>query len=421
MHNDMPERRVEPGYQTILFSDRVRRLCAHPRMATPVLRPASRVEALAALKVARTRLDGLAGDAVVERMLSHNPDIFQLIEGEGIEPGKTAFLAYLPLTAQGARALVKGDFQGGRPDLSFVCAPGIVPAAIYIWLIFTPSVIGPSLRALEPLLARLSPGGCPLFTRAVTGQTRKLFPAMGFVSAGDTYTSAPSDLLVLPPVAGLPHFDTQDNLPVVPSLTPSITVRVARTIEDMMKAFSVRAATYMAEQECPYVEEFDGNDFCATHFVGELNGEPAGCLRVRYFADFVKFERLAVRQEYRSSRLAFRLVREAIEHCRRKGYRRAYGHARQDMTRFWGIFGFRPVLDRPVFSFSDMQYVELEAAFEPANDRIAIGDDPYLLIRPEGEWDRPGPLDRSTGRHSFQRHARISANVRTVKASAASA
>ncbi len=45
-----------------------------------------------------------------------------------------------------------------------------------------------------------------------------------------------------------------------------LTVRVARTIEDFMRIVTVRGAVYMAEQECPYEEEFDGNDFSATIF-----------------------------------------------------------------------------------------------------------------------------------------------------------
>lgn len=414
MHHQKIEAGLKPGYDTMSFSCRVRQLCEQGG-AIPTIRAASTSEALDALAIARDHIGGLVEDWVVEAVMAHNPDIVQLIEGDGIPAGRTAFLAYLPLTGLGAQALVEGRFQGENPDLSLICQPNVEPEAIYVWLVFTPGAFAPAVRVLDSLLARLSPSGCPLFTRAVTDHTRKLFPRMGFLPAIDTYPSAQADLLVLPPRSGLPRFADDLIRDASPGSKPRITIRAARTIEDMMKVFSIRAATYIAEQECPYIEEFDGNDFCATHFLGELDGEPAGCLRVRYFADFVKFERLAVRHEYRSSRLAFRLVREAIEHCRRKGYRRAYGHSRQDLTRFWGIFGFRHVCDRPSFSFSDMEYVELEANFEPTNDRIGIGDDPYVLIRPEGDWDRPGPLDLSVLRRSERQSAKINANTRTVR------
>jgi predicted GNAT family N-acyltransferase len=78
-----------------------------------------------------------------------------------------------------------------------------------------------------------------------------------------------------------------------------IGIKVADCIEDMMKVFSIRAAVYIAEQECPYQEEFDGNDFSGSHLLGFVGDEPVGCLRIRYFADFAKLERLAVRKEYR--------------------------------------------------------------------------------------------------------------------------
>ena len=44
--------------------------------------------------------------------------------------------------------------------------------------------------------------------------------------------------------------------------------------------------------------------------------EMNGCLRIRYFADFAKIEQLAVRHEFRNTRLSFQIVRAGI--CRPK-------------------------------------------------------------------------------------------------------
>lgn len=395
------------GYQSMAFSERVLRLCAVRADQATSSRPATTDEALRALGHARKRLGDLVPDQVAADALVHNPEIFQLVGGDASSEADQAFVAFLPLNAEGARALVRDRFSGKCPDLSFVCKRDEVAHAIYIWLIYAPSALAPTLRALAPLLGRLAPHGCPLFTRAVTGHTARLFPAMGFVAAQASYPRAAEDLLVLPPRSGLPVLE---DVPGAAGI--AITVRIARTMEDMMKCFSVRAATYMAEQECPYDEEFDGNDFCSTHFIGEVDGEPAGCIRVRHFADFVKIERLAVRQEFRTSRLSFRLVREALGYCRRKGYRRAYGHSRSDLTRFWGMFGFRAIPERENFVFSDVEYVELEAALDATDNRIAIGQDPYILIRPEGDWDRPGPLDLSRERTTPTRQMRVRAQLR---------
>src|SRR6202040_2649664 len=54
-------------------------------------------------------------------------------------------------------------------------------------------------------------------------------------------------------------------------------------------------------QSVLFAEEFDGNDHHATHFIGFIKGEPAGCIRARFFHDFVKLERLAVLKGFRES------------------------------------------------------------------------------------------------------------------------
>ena len=50
--------------------------------------------------------------------------------------------------------------------------------------------------------------------------------------------------------------------------------------------------------------------------------------------------------------------------------------------------------------FSGHGYTELEFRLTPPADAIGIDADPMVLLRPEGEWDRPGVLERphqSTG------------------------
>ena len=163
----------------------------------------------------------------------------------------------------------------------------------------------------------------------------------------------------------------------------------------MMRVTTIRGAVYMAEQECPYDEEFDGNDFSATHLIGYAGNEPAACLRIRYFADFVKMERLAVRRECRKTRLAFKVVRAGIELCRAKGYGKIYGHSQKRLLNFWSRFGFRPFEGGREFVFSDFDYVEVSLDLAPHPKAISIGVDPYVMIRPEGRWHVPGILERS--------------------------
>ena len=110
-----------------------------------------------------------------------------------------------------------------------------------------------------------------------------------------------------------------------PSLNPdsrAITIRIARDPNDLMLVTAIRWAVYLAEQDCPLDEEFDGNDLVAAHFIGFVGKEPAGCLRVRFFGEFAKVERLAVRHQYRRSRVSFKLVHASVDYVRRKGFRK---------------------------------------------------------------------------------------------------
>jgi len=178
----------------------------------------------------------------------------------------------------------------------------------------------------------------------------------------------------------------------------AISIRVAASLSDLMQVVAIRGAVYMGEQECPYDEEFDGNDFCAMHLIGTIDGEPAACMRIRFFADFAKLERLAVRHEFRGTALVFEIARAAKEICRLKGYTRIYGHALERLIPFWKRLGARPMEPRRPVVFSDFSYTEMLIPTEPHPDALSLKSDPYVLIRPEGEWDKPGPLELSAQR-----------------------
>jgi predicted GNAT family N-acyltransferase len=177
-------------------------------------------------------------------------------------------------------------------------------------------------------------------------------------------------------------------------------VRIARTFNDLMTVTAIRSAVYLAEQDCPIEEEFDGNDFVAAHFLGYVGDEPVACLRVRFFGDFAKVERLAVRHQYRRSVVAFKLVKASVEYIKRKGFRRIYGQAQDRLVDFWAHFGAKPLPNARPITFSDFSYTEMLLEIEPGKDAITLESDPYVIIRPEGDWDTPGVLDRSKGREA---------------------
>lgn len=186
-----------------------------------------------------------------------------------------------------------------------------------------------------------------------------------------------------------------------------VRVAVATRLDELMQVVAIRAAVYMGEQNCPYEEEFDQNDFAgATHLVAYLNGEPAGVLRMRWFAGFAKAERLAVRPGNRGGIVSRALIEAGATLAARKGYREILGHIEPALLDFWKRYGaVRERPGRPPVRFSDRTYIEVIKDVTPPADAMSINSAPLVLLRPEGRWDEPGILDQSARRSAGLRRA----------------
>ncbi len=75
-----------------------------------------------------------------------------------------------------------------------------------------------------------------------------------------------------------------------------------------------------------------------------------------------------------------------------------YAHSQKRLINFWEKRGFTRVAGAREFVFSDFDYVEVKLETDEHPQRITLSDDPYVLIRPEGQWDVPGVLERSANR-----------------------
>jgi predicted GNAT family N-acyltransferase len=352
----------------------------------------------------RKDLSNVASADIVRRVVSHNPDTLWAIARrdrfDASAPSGEGLMAFLMLNRAGMFRLMEGTFDASDPDPSLLAAQSERPAGIYLWAVHARGIIAGGIPLVmekmnTPLYRHVS-----LYSRAVTPEGLRFFKGTGF-RAGATFEGKFAPQLHMVPraksssVASVsppsPIYDDYKGR----ATSRDLSVTVARSIEDIMRVMTIRSAVYMAEQECPYDEEFDGNDFSATHLIGYVGNEPAACLRIRYFADFVKMERLAVRREFRKTRLAFKVVRAGIELCRAKGYRKIYGHSQKRLLNFWSRFGFQPFEGSREFVFSDFDYIEVALDMTPHPQAIAIGVDPYIMIRPEGRWHVPGILERS--------------------------
>lgn len=186
---------------------------------------------------------------------------------------------------------------------------------------------------------------------------------------------------------------------------PAVTIKLASTSDEMLQCYMLRAAVYMGEQHCPYWEEFDGNDYSASHLILYVDGEPAACMRLRWFATFAKFERAVILKRYRSLGLFMPFVEWAKEFARKKGYPKAYLHSQHRLWQIMERGGFHKVDDR-IFHFSDHEYGAFACDLSVDPDHMpTVFTDPMVLNRPEDQLDAPGILEQSMERGASNPHA----------------
>jgi predicted GNAT family N-acyltransferase len=253
---------------------------------------------------------------------------------------------------------------------------------LYFWGLYAPDNYIKSIALVNEHIISGIYADCPKYARPKDAKAERLLKRVGWFPC-DTQESLREQGILC-------HASMRKKAPKPKRF---LSAKIANSHADLLKVFSIRAATYMAEQECPYDEEFDGNDFCSSHILGFVDGEPVACLRIRYFNAFVKLERLAVRKEYRGSGITALTIEKGLDYAKRKGFTKFYGHSRSDLIKFWARFGFHPIQNRPPLSFSNQDYVEIFYESEAHPDPISLDDGPYVIIRPEGAWERPGVLD----------------------------
>jgi len=348
---------------------------------------------------ARKAIPTLTSAEVVQRVASYNPDCFWAIAHRDKfnvnAPAGEGYVAFLPLTRQGLDQLLDGTLDRRNPPLSVISAQHEKPAGIYVWHVYAPG----KLAAGAPLvMQKMWSPQCQdvdVYSWSINSEAARFVEGMGFRLAPKLSGSTAPQFHLFRRSGPRHQEATPCAMPSRQPPGPQVSVKVARTIDDFMRAAVIRGAVFIGEQQCPYDEEFDGNDFSATHLIGYVGAEPAGCLRIRYFSDFAKLERLVVRKEFRSSGLARELVAAGVAFCRTKGYTQMCTYAQKRLVKFWGKCGFS-ISDTPrELVFSDFDYVEMVHHANRADETISFETNPYVVIRPEGNWRESGILERS--------------------------
>ena len=116
--------------------------------------------------------------------------------------------------------------------------------------------------------------------------------------------------------------------------------KIVTTLDELIKAYTVRAVVFIGEQKCPYHEEIDEHEYSCIHIIGEVDGEPIAAARIRFPGRYAKLERIAVRKEWRGQGLGHQLVDYMLAECRARGYSSFRMHAQAHLTDFYAEHGF---------------------------------------------------------------------------------
>ncbi|MCC2111058.1 MAG: hypothetical protein KDJ16_03380 [Hyphomicrobiales bacterium] len=247
-----------------------------------------------------------------------------------------------------------------------------------------------------------------LYCKAANARAERLFLSIGFTKGAMINGFWRPDLMeyTRPETqieAANDDRPTETTPPIYDSFNPEnvaggrIGIKLVHTSEELLQVMMIRGAAYLGDQGLPWAEDVDRNDYCGAHLIGYVGNEPAACLRVRFFAGFVKLERLAVMPRFRKTSIAMRIVRAGIEYSRMKGYTRFYGQTELSVFPIWRRFGFVLRPGEGINYLTERSYIEGDMVTEPANDPITPMSGGNVLVRPEGQWHREGVLENEPG------------------------
>jgi len=177
-----------------------------------------------------------------------------------------------------------------------------------------------------------------------------------------------------------------------------LSISVVKGLDDWLQAQALRAIVYVGEQDYAFAEEFDGGDLCgATHFLARSGGEPVGACRIRWFADFAKLERMAVKAAYRSRGVPRALWLHASNLAARKGYEVFLGHIERGLLQYWErVAGFVPREGRPTYRLNGREFFEAIAPIPRHPDAIRLNAPARLVLASDADLTAGAPARKAS-------------------------
>lgn len=121
--------------------------------------------------------------------------------------------------------------------------------------------------------------------------------------------------------------------------------RVVTSQDDLKKVFEIRTLVFCEEQAVPYEIEIDEYEDTSIHILGEFEGEPVACGRLRFIEDYAKLERLAILKAYRGKGYGSLLLEFLLSVAREKGFNVFKLHAQISSEQFYIKHDFKSVGD----------------------------------------------------------------------------
>lgn len=157
--------------------------------------------------------------------------------------------------------------------------------------------------------------------------------------------------------------------------------------EEFQEMREIRTKVFVEEHKIPAEKEFDGNDYRSAHVLLKVKGKAVGTMRIRFFSDFVKFERMAVLPEYRKGDAADKIMNKGFQFVAKKGYQKVYGVCKKELLGRWKKCGYEPIDGAPTVQQNNMTLVPIMRELAEDENAIRITSPAELLNAKEDTWD----------------------------------
>ena len=155
-------------------------------------------------------------------------------------------------------------------------------------------------------------------------------------------------------------------------------------------ALSVRKKVFIKEQKIPKNLEFNKNDDYAVHILAYIQKRhrklPIGTMRIRLFADFAIFERMAVIHNFRKTNVAQKIMEYGFNYVSIKGYKKVRGMCKQELLNHWEQCGYKKIKDAKAIQHNGMTLIPIERQLPPNPQALNMASEASLLAAQEGHW-----------------------------------